>query len=213
MSHPRIPDSALARQATQYVNELLSPSLYRHTVRTFLLGDAAGQRQGLRYDVELLYLASVLHDLGLAGNLNSPDRFEVAGAHAAKEFVTRHGLSADKAGILWDAIALHTSLGIAIHKQPEVALVAIGAAIDVVGLGVDQLDPTVIDQILSEYPRTGFEDDLLNAVTEVVRSNPMSAAFTWMADVGRSQIPGFTCPSFLDALRGNPLRTSIEPHN
>ena len=206
MGNSRIPDSELARRATRHVNESSAPFLYRHTVRTFLLGDAVGQRQGLRYDAELLYLGAVLHDLGLTGALDSPERFEVAGADAAKAFALANGLPEEKAEVVWDAIALHTSLAIASRKRPEIALVAVGAAMDVVGAGVDQLDPAVVERIMAEYPRLGFGEAMLEALAAVAQKNPRAAALTFVAEVGRSQVPDFRCPTLVDMMRASPLR-------
>jgi hypothetical protein len=206
MTDLRIPDSELARRATRYAAELSEPFLYRHAVRTFLLADAAGQSQGVRYDRELLYLGSVLHDLGLTGKLASPERFEVAGADAARDFLIAHGLPEDRADVVWDAIALHTSVGIANRKRPEVALVALGTLMDVVGIGADRLDPAVVERVMADYPRQGFEDAILGSVAAVARANPRAAAFTWVAEVGRSQVPGFACPTFVDVLRTSPFR-------
>jgi hypothetical protein len=43
--------------------------------------------------------------------------FKVNGADAARAFVLKHGLSDEKAEIVWDAIALHTLIGSAVCKQ------------------------------------------------------------------------------------------------
>lgn len=211
VSGSRIPDSALALKAARYVSELSAPFLYHHAVRTFLLADAVGRRQGLKYDAELLYLGSVMHDLGLTGKLDTPERFEVAGADAAKSFVVSGGLPEDKAEVVWDAIALHTSAGIVNRKRPEIALVAVGTAMDVFGFGAEQLDPAEVERIMAEYPRLGFEEAILEAVVAVARRNPRAATFTWVAEVGRSQIPGFRCPTFVEVVRASPFRKHTEP--
>lgn len=205
VTDPRIPDSDLARRAARYAAELSAPFLYHHAVRTFLLADAVGRRQGLRYDVELLYLGSVLHDLGLTGKLDSPERFEVAGADAARALAVENGLSEEKADILWDAVALHTSTGIVNRKRPEIALVGVGTAMDVSGLGLDQLDPAEVERIMADFPRLGFEAAVLGAVAAVARVNPRAAAVTWVAEVGRTEVPGFRCPTFAEVVRANPL--------
>lgn len=77
-----------------------------------------------------------MHDLGLTERFDAEQRFEVNGADAARAFVLEQGLSDEKAEIVWDAIALHTSIGIAIRKQPEIALVHLGATADLLGSGL-----------------------------------------------------------------------------
>lgn len=39
--------------------------LFNHVMRSFAFGRAAGEQQGARFDPEMLFLGSVLHDLGL----------------------------------------------------------------------------------------------------------------------------------------------------
>jgi hypothetical protein len=56
---------------------------------------------------------------------SSPDkRFEVDGANAAREFLRREARHWDdrRRQLVWDSIALHSTMSIARHKEPEVAL-------------------------------------------------------------------------------------------
>ena len=101
-----IPDSELAKKATQLVAEVSPKFLYHHCVRSYLFGEILGKREGIKFDRELLYLGAVLHDLGLTERFDRGEqRFEVDGADAARAFVLEHGLSNEKAEIVWDAIA------------------------------------------------------------------------------------------------------------
>lgn len=52
------------REATELMREISEPFLYNHCLRTFVFGDLLGQSANLKYDRELLYLGSLLHDLG-----------------------------------------------------------------------------------------------------------------------------------------------------
>ena len=206
MTDSRVPDTELARRAARYAAELSEPFLYNHAARTFLLADALGRRNGLKYDVELLYLGAVLHDLGLTGKLESRERFEVAGADAARALALAGGMPEDKADILWDAVALHTSVGIASRKRPEIALVAAGTVMDLIGLGAEQLDPATVERIMAEYPRLGAEEAVIAAVAGAAAANPRAAAVTWVAEVGRAEVPGFRCASFAELLRAGRFR-------
>src|SRR6202022_1279856 len=74
-----------------------------------------------------LPIGAVFHDLGLTKKFSSPDkRFEVDGANAARSFLEQQGISKAKIQIVWDAIALHTTIGVAQYKEPEVFLVYLG---------------------------------------------------------------------------------------
>src|SRR4030095_10817839 len=105
----RIPDSKLAREATDLVREHGTPLLLAHSLRVFLFGAIQGRQRGWNLDPELLYVGAVFHDFGLTPKYRSRDhRFEVDGADAAREFLRANGIDDESAGVVWDAIALHT---------------------------------------------------------------------------------------------------------
>lgn len=200
-----VPDSGLTRKATQLVAEVSPKFLYNHCMRTYLFSEALGHRDSLKYDHELLYLGAVMHDLGLTKSFTGKERFEVDGADAAQAFMIKHGLVEEKAEIVWDAIALHTSIGIASRKQPEIALVHIAAGIDVFGLRLQDLTSESVEKILDAYPRLGFNKEVMNLFIENIKVKPQVAAFTWLAEVGRNHIHGFACPNFDDLLQNSPF--------
>ena len=119
--HDSIPDSEICKKATQLVTEVSPTSLCNHCIWTFLFGDLLGIRDGLKCDRELLYLGAIMHDLGLTERFDAEQRFEVNGADAARAFVLEHGLSGEKAEIVWDAndfVALALSRSIPRLESP-----------------------------------------------------------------------------------------------
>src|SRR4051794_16770312 len=129
-----IPDSALAREATELVREVSTPLLFDHSRRVFLWGSLQGEQLGLDYDPELLYVGAMFHDLGLVpgGHRSAHERFEIDGANAARAFLERHGLPEEQVMTVWDSIALHTTPEVPRYKQPEVRLMTLGVQYDVV---------------------------------------------------------------------------------
>src|SRR5947209_5118629 len=106
----RIPDSKLAREATDLLREHGTPLLFAHSLRVYLFGALRGRHRGLTVDHELLYFGAVFHDLGLTAKYRSPDhRFEIDSADAARNFLRANGLDEPMAGVGWDGIALHTT--------------------------------------------------------------------------------------------------------
>jgi hypothetical protein len=80
----RIPDSRVAREATDLLREHGTPLLLAHSLRVYLFGAIRGRHRGLAVDHELLYLGAVFHDLGLTAKYRSPGhRFEADGANAS----------------------------------------------------------------------------------------------------------------------------------
>ena len=137
-----IPDSGMCRETTDFICDTESPLLYHHSRRTYLFGMLHGQLRGQHADPELLYVAAMFHDLGLVeGHCNLEQRFEVDGADAARRLprISRGPRRRHPPGLV--AIALHTTHGIPVFMEPEIALLAAGVETDVDGAGLDLLDP------------------------------------------------------------------------
>lgn len=199
------PDSELTRKAASLVDRVHSRAIRNHVHRTWWFADFLGQRRGLKYDRETVYLAALLHDLGLTDEFCADQRFEVDGADAASRFLLSNGYSQEKAELVWDAIALHSSAGIADRKQAEIALIYMGAHVDVMGLFMEQITPSLIDDTLALYPRVGMKAAFAQAVAEVARKKPHTAIGTGLADVGRRHIHGFDCPNVCDLIDNAPF--------
>jgi hypothetical protein len=201
------PDSALARKAAYVVQRVHSPAMRNHVHRTWWFSEFLGRKRGLTYDREAVYLASLLHDLGLAPDYAADQRFEVDGADAASRLLVANGYSQAKARLVWDAIALHSSAGIAERKEPEVALVHMGAHVDVMGLRMEEITPSLIDDTLALYPRLGFKAAFQSALAEVARKKPHTAVGTGLADIGRRHVHGFEIPDVCDLLDHAPFQS------
>src|SRR5262245_65631126 len=88
ISGVNIPDSKVAREATELVRDTESTLLFNHSTRVYYFGSLAGKRRGLKFDPELLYIGAIFHDMGLTPQYSSKaDRFEVDGANAARNFL------------------------------------------------------------------------------------------------------------------------------
>jgi HD superfamily phosphodiesterase len=108
-----IPDSLLAKEATDLLREYSTDLLFNHSIRVYLFAAEQGRQQKLRFDPERLYVAAAFHDLGLTKKFSSPnERFEVDGANAARQFLTAHNVPEEQVQTVWEAIALHTTPGV-----------------------------------------------------------------------------------------------------
>src|SRR5258708_484127 len=182
------PDSHLSRKAAGLVARVNSKTLLNHVQRTWWFAEFLGRKRGLRYDREAVYLSSLLHDLGLTDEFTADQRFEVDGADAASRFLEANGYAESKAQLVWDAIALHSSTGIADRKEAEVALVCMGAHIDVMGLWIEELTPDLVDDVLELYPRMGFKAAFHAALAEVARKKPQTTLVPGLADITRPHV-------------------------
>ena len=198
------PDSELCRLATALAAELSPPFLFNHCARSFLFADAIGKRDRLQYDRELLYLSAILHDLGLTERYLAADqRFEVEGADRARAFLVEHGLAEGKADVVWDAIALNTTFGIALRRGPETALAHRGVTADFLGTDVDA---DRVAHIVEEYPRPAFISSWTNLAADCARRKPQHAAGTFLELVVRSHAPDVRLPAFADLLAQSPWK-------
>src|SRR6201993_4395160 len=83
-----IPDSKLAREATELVRDTEPPLLFNHSTRVYYFGSLAGKKRGLKFDPEMLYVGAMFHDMGLTPRYRSKaDRFEVDSANTARNFL------------------------------------------------------------------------------------------------------------------------------
>lgn len=180
---PKPPDSAICSAASQYVRSISDPFLFNHVARSFAFGDIVGRRSNLSYDRELLYLGAILHDVGLTAQMPGNDRFEIEGADAAQVWLSKQGMDDNSIDIVWDAIALHTTMGVPQRKRPEIALVQAGAAVDVGVIPVDVLGPAVLDSVLQQWPRLDFKRAMIAALDELATRNSKSLGSHVVAEV------------------------------
>jgi hypothetical protein len=201
-----IPDSTLAKDTTAFVRDVESDLLYHHSLRVFVFGSLQGERRGLAYDPELLYVGAMFHDVGLVeGHRSENDRFEVDGANAARDFLRQRGIPADAVRVVWDAIALHTTPGIPEHKEPEVALVTAGVELDVLGLGYDDITAAQREQVLSALPRVDFKHQIIEAFGAGIAHKPQTAFGNVKADVLERTLPGYQRPNFCELILASPF--------
>jgi putative intracellular protease/amidase len=188
-----LPTTPLARTAYEFAAAAEPAYLFNHSVRSYLFARLVAAARGLQpdddYDDELLFLGCVLHDLGLteAANAGRHGRFEVLSAAAAATFLGRHGLPKPLVDVVCDAIALHTSAGIAETRTAEVALTRAGIAVD---LGADaQVVPADAATIMHDrFPRLDVGRCIVDAVVaQAVGGADAAPAYTLPGELVRER--------------------------
>lgn len=204
-----IPDTKLAKEATEILREHSTDLLYNHSHRVYLFAHEQGRQQKLRFDAELLYIAAAFHDLGLIKKYHSvTERFEVDGANAARQFLTAHNVPEEQIQTVWESIALHTTPGVTQYMKPEVALLFSGVGLDVLGEGFDAFPVELREQIVAEYPRHNFKEGIVQAFFGGFAHKPASTWGTVKADVCERFIPGYKSPNFCDLIANSPFPNS-----
>ncbi|MBB3456289.1 hypothetical protein FHT86_004597 [Rhizobium sp. BK313] len=189
----KIPDSKLAGEVTQFIRDTESDLLFFHSTRVFFWGALMGKQKNLKFDIELLYVAAMFHDIGLTeGYRDSELRFEVDGANAARNFLRAHAIPELDVEKVWTAIALHTTPGIPEHMHPEIFLVQAGAGMDVAGRGYDSFSDHQRQAIVSAYPRAAdFKNGIINAFHDGMKHRPHTTFGTFNDDILAFKDPTF----------------------
>jgi hypothetical protein len=151
-----IPDSAIAKEAEALCREASSPMLLNHCLRTYVWGMILGESTRLRPDPELLYVASLLHDLALTDRFRDYAPMPCFGARAgilANDWAGERGWPAHRCSTLADAISLHLNARVPPEHGPEAQLLQAGAGLDVIGLRHWELTPETVASVVERYPR------------------------------------------------------------
>jgi hypothetical protein len=203
-----IPDSKLAKEITEFIQDTESTLLFNHSSRVYYFGALAGQRRGFKFDAELLYAGAMFHDIGLVPAYSSDtDRFEVDGANAARDFLSRHNISEQDINHVWTAIALHTTPGIPQYMHPVVALVTAGVEMDVLGIDYTGFTDSDRNAVVEAYPRTAhFKEDILQAFYDGIKHKPETTFGNVKADVLADKDPGFQRGNFCSVIRNSSWR-------
>jgi hypothetical protein len=197
---PTPPDSALARSAEERVRELSDDWLYAHCLRTWAYSALLAAGEAVPHDRELLYLACVLHDLGLTAAHDRVDDtaccFAVEGARAAQALVRSGGASAERARVVAEAISLHLNIAVPRRLGAEAYLLSRGVSLDTVGRRSERLSHADVDDVERRWPRTDLAERLIDANAAHARARPASRS-AFLRRVG-----------FDSLLRANPLAVS-----
>ncbi|WP_053163581.1 HD domain-containing protein [Streptomyces noursei] len=200
-----LPNTPLADTVINLIRPVETPSVFNHSIRSYLFARLVAGHLGLAaghdYQDDLLFAACAMHDLGLASDGPHRQRFEVEGADRAAELLIQQGVSTADADQVWQAIALHTSPGIAERRGTLCVLVREGVALDFGGpASTDHLDAITDEQadaLHTAYPRLDMIRSLTDAIVAQAAKDPKNA-------------PRYTTPGELLCERQTFGRTRLE---
>lgn len=177
---PDPPDSKLARLAEERVREFSTPALHAHCLRTWMFAVLFARRDRIDHDEELLYLACVLHDLGLTDGHDRRDPtaacFGVEGARAAHDLLCRNGQPEHRARKVAEAISLHLNVTVPARLGAEAHLLSKGVSLDAVGRGAHRLTGPAVLEVIERLPRDGLGQYIVSAMGKQARARPESRA-------------------------------------
>ena len=172
-----VPDTAACRSALEVATEYCSPALLNHCVRSYLWAAHLGAARAMSVDAELLYVAAVLHDLGLLAEFdNHVLPFEVGGGHVAAVFAAGAGWPADLRRRVAGVIVAHMADSVDPGADPEGFLLERATAFDISGRAPEDFPEELRAAVLDRYPRLELAAELIACLEEQARRKPGSQA-------------------------------------
>lgn len=184
-----IPDSEIAKRTIEKAKEEFDPLLLAHSYRTFWWGALLAQADKLTFDTELLFVAALLHDLGISPGGKPQSHaccFAIDGARQAESFLKAHKWDPHKSVKVADAISLHINPIVdASTHFVEAQLLSQGAMMDVIGARRRSLTAAAFSHVHAAYPRDGFKTGMVASIKAPhcpgSRADFMGAGFAGLA--------------------------------
>ena len=171
-----VPDSALAKQARELITDVAEPFLVNHSFRSYAWAVELARHDDLQFDPEILYVAAMLHDIGLVPAYDLGGSFEVDSAIAAERLMREAGEPEGHARAVYDAIALHNNETLPPESASEVVLLWDSTGVDVTGDRFTDVRPAMIPGVLAAYPRLTFKRDFAALFADQASRKPSSKA-------------------------------------
>lgn len=204
-----VPDSKITREATGLLREFSTPLLFNHSHRVFFWANELGRQSRQKFDVELVFICAAFHDLGLLKKFSSEtDRFEVDSANAVRQFLEHHKIADARIQTAWDAIALHTTPGIAAYKPIEVELLYNGVGLDVLGIGYKDFPQDIREKVVARYPRNDFKQGIAKAFFDGFEHKTQTTEATCNEDICSHFIRNYKRSNFYDQIQSSPFENS-----
>ncbi len=200
-----VPDSPVISLAIEYAREHSEPYLFNHVMRSWLFAESVAQLNHVAHDGEVLAVATLLHDLGLAEKFYGAQRFEVESANIARSFARRQGFDGRRTQLIWDGVALNSTPSIALHKEAEVSLCTLGIGLDWGGFGYESLSRERIAAIVDAFPRLQMKQQFSRAVCRLCETRPATTYDNFARDFGERFVSGYNANSTVDMLFAAPF--------
>jgi hypothetical protein len=169
------PDTRTAREAESYLREVSTAPMVNHSLRTYffsaILYELSGTKE--RVDLEALYVAAVLHDVGLFQTSPPTEHcFTVGSAREARRIAKDAGWDESRQDRIAVAITSNLNAFVPIDRfGPEAHFIRIGGLVEVIAQEW-KVHPENLMTILERYPRDGFVEDSLGHIRREIARNP-----------------------------------------
>jgi hypothetical protein len=170
-------ETPATRAAREVVAEYSSPALVNHCERAYLWSAALGELTGVPYDPELLYVASMVHDLGLVPAFdNHLAPFEDAGGDVGWVFAAGAGWPRERRTRVKEIVVRHMWDAVDPAFDAEGHLLCEGTGLDISGRNPDIWPADFRAEVLERFPRLGLTSEFIAAFQDQARRKPSCLA-------------------------------------
>ncbi len=172
-----IPETAATRAALEVATAYCSPALLNHSIRAYLWAAAYGAMNDIAFDAELLYVSSMLHDIGLVKEFDSHTvPFEEAGGHLAWVFGAAAGWPVARRVRASEVIVRHMWDKVDVAEDPEGHLLELSTGLDISGRNPEAFPAGLRTEVLARHPRLGLGQEFVACFRDQARRKPDSLA-------------------------------------
>jgi cyanamide hydratase family protein with HD domain len=171
------PATSAVAAARDLAERYLTPALAEHSVRSWYWAIGFAEVLELEPDRELLAVAALLHDIGLAEEFDAVRTpYEIAGGHVAAVFGAGAGWPAERQQRLLEVIERHNWPDVDPAFDVEGHLLEIATGLDISGARPDVLSRDYLEEVLAAFPRGTLAEDFGDRVAEQAERKPTSHA-------------------------------------
>jgi hypothetical protein len=171
---PPTPTSALALEVAR---RFCSPALLNHSIRSYAWAVDHAERNGIRFDAELLFVAAALHDVGIVPEFDSHTvPFEHAGGHVAWTFAAGAGWPAVRRERVSEVIVRHMWDEVDVTVDAEGHLLELATSLDISGRNSDHWNPELVASVLDALPRFDLATEFVACFADQADRKPESTA-------------------------------------
>jgi hypothetical protein len=160
----KTPDTKAARAAETLLTELTPPFMVNHSLRTYWFSRLIGLGAGISFDDELLYVASLTHDLGFYGRYAEPtpdaECFTIRSARSASDIAKAATWDLAREERLAEAVILNANGHVPPAVGVEAHLMMRGVLADATGIHAWRMHPDSIKKVFDHLPMLDQKEKL-----------------------------------------------------
>lgn len=172
-----VPRTRAAGAALEVAEHFYPPSLLNHCLRCYHFATADARRADVAVDQEVLFVAALLHDLGLVPEFDAAEvPFEVASGKVAWVFAAAAGWPTSRRAHLEAIIVghMHTEEGSEVDAERHFLKRATG--LDIIGRDSTSWPEPLLVSVLEAFPRLDLTETFSAHFEDQAARKPASAA-------------------------------------